>query len=169
MKARKDKGKCEACGLPIWKGDEYIDVADEDDWMETKRGKRVIPCRSFFRLHSVCADMVSDDRDEMPAEPSDELEEIIISVWLPNHQGSLGDRKWISIVNVDPPMLNGDTNFQKKVAEWRSFYIERYCVATFKTSIEFWLRFREVPFMKRIKQRKGEHEWLKCSLTEKED
>lgn len=150
MKARKDKGKCEACGLPIWKGDEYIDVADEDDWMETKRGKRVIPCRSFFRLHSVCADMVSDDRDEMPAEPSDELEEIITSVWLSNHQGSIGDRKWISIVNVDPPMLNGDTNFQKKVAEWRSFYIERYyenlikpLIESVEQFIESYKRYRE--------------------------
>ena len=162
MKARKDKGKCEACGLPIWKGDEYINVADEDDWMETKRGKRVIPGRSFFRLHGVCADMVSDDRDEMPAEPSDELEEIIISVWLPNHQGSLGDRKWISIVNVDPPMLNGDTNFQKKVAEWRSFYIERYyenmikpLIESVEQFIESYKRYREQEKMLRSQSSTG--------------
>ena len=150
MKARKDKGKCGACGLPIWKGDEYINVADEDDWMETKRGKRVIPGRPFFRLHGVCADMVSDDRVEIPAEPSYELEEIITSVWLSNHQGSIGDRKWISIVNVDPPMLNGDTNFQKKVAEWRSFYIERYyenlikpLIESVEQFIESYKRYRE--------------------------
>ena len=130
--------------------------------METKRGKRVIPGRSFFRLHGVCADLVSDDRDEMPAEPSDELEEIIISVWLPNHQGSLGDRKWISIVNVDPPMLNGDTNFQKKVAEWRSFYIERYyenmiqpLIESVEQFIESYKRYREQEKMFRSQSSTG--------------
>ena len=126
MKARKDKGKCGACGLPIWKGDEYINVADEDDWMETKRGKRVIPGRSFFRLHVVCADMVSDDRVEIPVPPSDELEMLIISVWLPSHQGRLNGKKWIEIVAADPPTPIIDLDLHKRIEVWRSFYVKRY-------------------------------------------
>jgi hypothetical protein len=53
-------------------------------------------------------------------------------------------------VNVDPPMLNGDTNFQKKVAEWRSFYIERYyenlikpLIESVEQFIESYKRYRE--------------------------
>ena len=169
MKARNDKGKCEACGLPIWKGDEYIDVADEDDWMETKRGKRVIPGRSFFRLHVVCADMVSDDRVEIPVPPSDELEMLIISVWLPSHQGRLNGKKWIEIVAVDPPTHTFDPDFHKQLEDWRSFYIKRYYDNIMKPLIDFWMSIRNTPLVQRIIQREGEHEWRTDSLTEKED
>ena len=169
MKARKDKGKCEACGLPIWKGDEYIDVADEDDWMETKRGKRVVPGRSFFRLHGVCADLVSDDRVEIPADPFGDLEILIISVWLPNHQGSLNGKKWIEIVASDPPNTISDPDFRKQLEDWRSFYVKRYYDNIMKPLIDLWMSIRDTPFMRRLRQRKGEHEWPKGSLTEKED
>ena len=169
MKARKDKGKCEACGLPIWKGDEYIDVADEDDWMETKHGKRVIPGRSFFRLHGVCADLVSDDRVEVPAEPRDELEILIISVWLPNYQGSLKGKKWIETVVSDIPSTISDPDFRKKLEDWRLFYVKRYYDDIIKPLIDLWMLIKDTPFMRRIRQRKGKHEWLTDSLTEKED
>ena len=172
MKARKDKGKCEACGLPIWKGDEYIDVADEDDWMETKHGKRVIPGRSFFRLHVVCADMVSDDQVEIPAEPRDVLENLIISVWFSNYQGSLNflnGKKWIETVAADPPTHTFDPDFHKQLEDWRSFYVKRYYDNIMKPLIDLWMSIRDTPFMRRLRQRKGEHEWPKGSLTEKED
>ena len=172
MKARKDKGKCEACGLPIWKGDEYIDVADEDDWMETKRGKRVIPGRSFFRLHVVCADMVSDDRVEIPAEPRDVLENLIISVWFSNYQGSLNflnGKKWIETVAADPPTHTFDPDFHKQLEDWRSFYIKRYYDNIMKPLIDFWMSIRNTPLVQRIIQREGEHEWRTDSLTKKDD
>ncbi len=59
MKARKEY-KCDVCGFPIHKGEEYIQMANEDDMMETATGCKPKPFAKIYRAHEICWEIVCD-------------------------------------------------------------------------------------------------------------
>ena len=120
IRARKNLGKCEACGLDIVKGDEYDNYADVEDLMETKRGVKVIPGRDFIRLHSVCADVIQDG-GEVPIDPKEALEETIGYVWGVTLKG----KTWTDVIMIIPKMRDVNKEFKKVIEKWQKFYLER--------------------------------------------
>ena len=119
IRARKNLGKCEACGLDIVKGDEYVICADDEDIMITKRGMKVIPGRDFFRLHNVCSDVIQDD-GEVPIDAKEALDELVDDV----KQMTLQGKTWEEIAAI-PDVRNITKDFQKVIEKWQKFYLER--------------------------------------------
>ncbi len=120
IRARKNLGECEACGLDIVKGDEYVICADDEDIMITKRGMKVIPGRDFFRLHSVCSDVIQDN-GEVPIDAKEALEETIGDVW----EVTLKGKTWADVITIIPEMRDIDKEFKKVIEKWQKFYSER--------------------------------------------
>jgi hypothetical protein len=80
MKARKEY-LCELCYLAIKKGDQYQWTADFDDIMVDKNGNsKVIPGRSFSRLHSLCMDLIADG-EEVPNDLGEARDDILGEIY----------------------------------------------------------------------------------------
>jgi hypothetical protein len=121
MIADKNIGKCEACGLSIIEGDNYVRYAKTEDVIKKGRTTKLMQGKESFNLHKVCADMVRN-RDEIDDEPKDIILEWVGLIW----NTSLPGKTLEEVISVVPEM---DDIFiekrQKIIKRWREFYLER--------------------------------------------
>lgn len=118
--ARKDRGPCEFCDLPILKGDDWTQGADlEDGWMETKHGMRVRPGQPYQSFHSVCYNFVVGDAEGY-SDPKDELYDALFNIF----GYSENAKHWKEI--IDRPILEVlSENALKIFLDWKSFVKRR--------------------------------------------
>jgi hypothetical protein len=115
LKARKEY-VCDMCGFSIRKGENYRQIADENDWLDTSKGMMLRPMANFKRIHDVCLDLIADGW---------EVPDDLVYVMIENIKEAYGIRDlnfkyWKKII-LEGPLEGSDYDFLK----WRDYQLLR--------------------------------------------